>query len=210
MAEYFSSFCGSYCSTPSPYVMVTSGAHRTVRTFPSYVDEQRSKRNQSLRARRDGRDAECPDGRIIGWIAAGLLGSGAHWRSPPGGNSPIVSVGRYAWGFDRASHGQVRTRLDARAVVGELTAVCAAKSQPTEFLGDSWGVAVLTEAELWPILPPRCLLASENAHSAPGFGASRMSFSGDVGIPGVSRNCEVGFFINFNVARLVDGVRRVV
>jgi hypothetical protein len=125
-------------------------------------------------------------------------------------NSPIVSVGRYAWGFDRASHGQVRTRLDARAVVGELTAVCAAKSQPTEFLGDSWGVAVLTEAELWPILPPRCLLASENAHSAPGFGASRMSFSGDVGIPGVSRNCEVGFFINFNVARLVDGVRRVV
>lgn len=66
----------------------------------------------------------------------------------PNGNSPTVSVDRDVWGIDRAIHGQVRKRVAARAVVGELTVVCAAKSPPTEILGDGWGIVVLIEAEL--------------------------------------------------------------
>jgi hypothetical protein len=45
-------------------------------------------------------------------------------------------------------HGQLHTRVAARAVVGELTAVYAAKSPMFEFPGDGWGVVVLIEAEL--------------------------------------------------------------
>jgi hypothetical protein len=61
-------------------------------------------------------------------------------------------------------HGQVHTRVAARAVVGELTAVYAAKSPKTEFPGGGWGVVVLIEAEQ-ARMSPRA-----------GFGASQYEF----------------------------------
>jgi hypothetical protein len=39
-------------------------------------------------------------------------------------------------------HGQAHTRVTVHAAVGELTALSAAKSPTTDFVGDGWGVVV--------------------------------------------------------------------
>jgi hypothetical protein len=66
----------------------------------------------------------------------------------PDENSPIVSVDWNVWGVDRAGHGQVHKRVSVRMVVGELTALHAAKSPTTEFPAVGWGVVVMRRRDL--------------------------------------------------------------
>ena len=68
-------------------------------------------------------------------------------------NSPSVRVDWYAWGIERATHGQVRSCVAACAVPGALTAVYAATSPTTDSLAIAGALSSMA-SRFRPIPPP--------------------------------------------------------